>query len=127
MPFPSKPLLALLAPLFLADFGPTRAQEVSLLIQRSTLAGYRYHQAPALAAAMKVGDTLDLVREPDNPYDANAVRVEWQGRKLGYVPRASNAALAWAMDGGETVTARVAREETPRRARGRVVFEILLQ
>ena len=119
--------MVLLAPLVLAGSWPARAQEVSLLIQRSTLAGYRYHQAPALAAALKSGDTLDLVREPDNPHDANAVRVEWQGRKLGYVPRASNAALAWAMDGGETVTARVVREDTPRRVRRRVVFEVLLR
>ena len=127
MPFPSRSLFALLATLVLAGSWPARAQEVSLLIQRSTLAGYRYHQAPALAAALKLGETLDLVREPDNPHDANAVRVEWQGRKLGYVPRASNAALAWAMDSGETVIARVAREETPRRARRRVVFEVLLR
>src|SRR5689334_23732236 len=33
---------------------------------------------------------LDLVREPENPHDANAVRVEWRGRKLGYVPRRDN-------------------------------------
>ena len=31
-------------------------------------------------------------REPDNPHDANAVRVSWRGRKLGYVPRRENAA-----------------------------------
>ena len=123
MPSPSSALFALLA----LACGPACSQEVSLLIQRSTLAGYRYHAAPALAGALLPGATLDLVREPDNPHDANAVRVEWRGRKLGYVPRANNAALAWAMDGGESVTAKVARNETPRRTRGRVVFEILLR
>jgi hypothetical protein len=28
-----------------------------------------------------------LVREPDNPYDANAVRVDIRGHKVGYLPR----------------------------------------
>ncbi len=130
MPSPSRsrlapgPLLALLA---LACNGAAPAQEVSLLVQRSALAGYRYYEAPALAAAIQPGEDLDLVREPDNPHDANAVRVEWRGRKLGYVPRASNAALAWAIDSGETVTARVVREEAMRRSRRRVVFDVLLR
>lgn len=124
MPSPSKVALALLSLLF---SGPVPAQEVSLLVQRSTLAGYRYYEAPALAAVLQPGETLDLVREPDNPHDANAVRVEWRGRKLGYVPRASNAALAWAMDRGETVFARAVREETQRRSRRRVVFDVLLR
>ena len=123
MPSPSSALLALLA---LATW-PAHSQEVSLLIQRSTLAGYRYHEAPALSGALQTGEILDLVREPDNPYDANAVRVEWQGRKLGYVPRSSNAALAWAMDRGENVTARVARDEALRRNRRRVVFDVPLR
>ncbi len=123
MPSPSSALLALLA---LASW-PAHSQEVSLLIQRSTLAGFRYYEAPSLAGAFRLGEALDLVREPDNPHDANAVRVEWQGRKLGYVPRSSNAALAWAMDRGETVTARVARDEALRRNSRRVVFDVLLR
>ena len=123
MPSPSRTLFALLA---LASW-PASSQEVSLLIQRSALAGYKYYEAREWAWALRPGETLDLVREPDNPHDANAVRVEWEGRKLGYVPRASNAALAWAMDDGESVTARVVREEPPRRARRRVMFDILLR
>jgi hypothetical protein len=31
--------------------------------------------------------TVELVREPANPYDPNAVRVEADGRQLGYVAR----------------------------------------
>ena len=118
------PLLALLT---LTCSWPIPAQEISFLVQRSTLAGYRYYEAPALAEAFDPGETLDLVREPENSHDPNAVRVDWRGHKLGYVPRASNAALAWAMDSGETVTARVARDETSRRRRRRVVFDVLLR
>ena len=98
-----------------------------LHVQRSTLAGYRYYQAPALAASIQPGASLDLVRESDNPYDANAVRVEWHGYKLGYVPRTRNAALAWAMDHGESVNASVAQGDRPRRIRARLEFDIFLR
>lgn len=112
--------LALAAPLIAA------AQEVRLLVQRSPLAGFRYHEAPGLMAQLSPGQPLDLVREADNPYDGNAVRVEWQGHKLGYVPRTQNAALAWAMDRGEPVEARVARQASGPRRR-RVEFEVFLR
>ncbi|MFM9971438.1 MAG: HIRAN domain-containing protein [Burkholderiales bacterium] len=102
------------------------AQEVRFLVQRSNLAGYRYHEAPAVAANLLPGTALDLIREADNPYDANAIRVEWQGRKLGYVPRLRNAALAWAMDRGERLSARVVADPLSNRARGRVTFEVYL-
>ena len=117
--------LTLLHLLAIAGSQASLAQEVSLLVQRSSLAGYRYYEAPSLAAAFKPGDTLDLVREPDNPHDTNAIRVDWRGRKIGYIPRKDNAALAWAMDSGEAVTARIARVEGLRRRR--IAFDVLLR
>lgn len=103
------------------------AQEVSLLVQRSALAGFRYYEAPMLATSLRPGETLDLVREPENPHDANAIRVEWRGRKLGYVPRRDNPALAWAMDNGELVTARIAPNDKLRNNRRRISFDVLLR
>jgi len=55
------------------------------------------------------------------------VRVEWRGRKLGYVPRAENAALAWAMDRGEPVRARVSRLAAHRNPRRRIEFEVYIE
>lgn len=40
-----------------------------------------------------------LVREPRNAHDANAVRVEIQGRKIGYIPRDDAERLAPMLDG----------------------------
>lgn len=100
------------------------AQSVRLLVQSSPLAGFRYHDAPDAFAAMRVGDALSLAREPDNPHDASAVRVEWRGRMLGYVPRAANDALAWAMDRGEPVSARISRLQPHRNPRLRIEFEV---
>ncbi len=31
--------------------------------------------------------TAHLIAEPENPYDPNAVRVEIEGKKVGYLPR----------------------------------------
>lgn len=98
------------------------AQEVRLLVQRLPLAGFRYYEARAQFAHLTPGDRLALVREPDNPHDSRAVRVEWRGRKLGYVPRAHNAALAWALDTGEPLSARVALLAT--RPYRRIEFDV---
>ncbi|MDP1653037.1 MAG: HIRAN domain-containing protein [Rhodocyclaceae bacterium] len=85
-----------------------QAQTVKLLVQSSPLAGFQYHAGKVLWEQLKVGDTLTLIREPVNPHDARAVRVEWHGVQLGYLPRAENEAVAAAMDRGERVAARIA-------------------
>jgi hypothetical protein len=100
---------------------------VRLLVQSSPLAGFKYHQAPAVWRDLRVGDALQLEREPDNAYDSGAVRVRWQGHMLGYVPRAHNAALAWAMDGGETLSAHISRLQPQRSPRKRIEFEVYVE
>lgn len=115
----------LLSALLLA--APARGQSVQLLVQDSPLAGFRYGEAAAVWPSLQQGDALDLVREPDNPHDANAVRVDWRGRKLGYVPRRENAAVAWGLDRGAPLRARVSRlVEHPNPAR-RIGFEIYIE
>src|SRR5450759_2932228 len=81
--------------------------EIRMLVQSSPLAGFQYYQGKQLWDEIKVGDPLALVRETDNPHDNNAVRVEWRGHKLGYVPRRENQAVARHMDRGGNVEARV--------------------
>ncbi len=126
MRFPTIELLTTLA-IMATAMNAAFAQEVRLLVQRCPLAGFRYYEAPQLVGDIVPGELLQLVREPDNPYDANAVRVAWRGRKLGYVPRRQNAALAWAMDRGEAFDARVAeRPHRPRQRRG-IEFEIFVK
>jgi len=120
------PALALIAGLSLLP-RPAATQQVRLLVQSSPLAGFKYHQAPQVWSGMRVGDALQLAREPDNAYDASAVRVEWRGHKLGYVPRAHNAALAWALDRGEFLDARVSRMQPHRNPRRRIEFEVYVE
>lgn len=78
-----------------------------VLIQISPLAGFQYHAGAELWPQLAVGHPLALVREPDNRYDGDAVRIDWNGRKLGYLPRADNTAVAQMLDRGERLQARI--------------------
>ncbi|MFN3397286.1 MAG: HIRAN domain-containing protein [Sulfurimicrobium sp.] len=101
--------------------------EAKVFLQSSRLAGFRYYEGRALWPGMRLKDHLNLVREADNPYDANAVRVEWQGHKLGYVPRRENAALARFMDHGQHPDARITALSKEKR-RGRwIEFDVYLE
>lgn len=101
-----------------------RAEEVKVLVQSSPLAGSQYYALSSVWGEIRTGDKLLLKREPENRHDANAVRVEWNGHQLGYVPRAENRALAAAMDRGDKVEARVARMKRHRNPWQRVEFEV---
>lgn len=87
---------------------PAQAETIKVLVQSSPLAGFQYHAGAALWEQLREGDVLTLIRESDNPHDARAVRVEWRGTKLGYLPRAENQAVAAALDAGERVEGHIA-------------------
>ena len=101
--------------------------EVRMLVQSSPLAGFQYYQGGQLWDEIKVGDALTLAREPANPHDSNAVRVEWRGHKLGYVPRRENQAVARHMDRGRRVEARVSRLTQHRNPWQRIEFEVFVK
>ncbi len=107
--------------------GAVRAADVdsAILIQDSPLAGFQFHAGKTVWKELRVGDELALVREPDNPHDARAVRVDWRGRKLGYVPRRENADVARLLDRGELLAARISRLTSSRNPWERVRFEVL--
>ncbi len=117
------PVLALLAALA----APAAAAEARIIVQESPLAGFQYYEGKALWDMMRVGDPLRLVREPRNPHDANAVRIEWRGEMLGYLPRRENADVARQMDLGAPVKARVVRLTEARNPWQRVRFEVYVE
>ena len=75
--------------------------------ERLPLAGFRYHHGERLWPLLQPGQPLRLVREPDNPYDPLAVRIDWRGRKLGYLPRTGNASIARLLDQGQPLEVRI--------------------
>lgn len=80
------------------------------------VAGYRFHEGPAVEESLTPAMQLVLRREPWNAFDAGAIAV-WTsaGAKLGFLPRSENRTLARLMDAGVPVTARVTevRREAP--------------
>jgi len=127
MPSASSLAAAALACAALAAHAGERLASLRLLVQESPLAGYRYASAAEIWPLLRVGDELELSHEPDNPHDPNAVRVEWRGHKLGYVPRRENAALAWGLDRGERLRARITRLEPHPNPALRVRFEVFVE
>ena len=102
------------------------AETIRVLVQSSPLAGSQYYAVAELWPQIKPGDHLILIREPDNRHDRKAIRVEWNGRLLGYVPRAENRAVAQAIDAGEKLEARVSRLRDDPNPWRRVEFEVFL-
>ncbi len=118
--------LALALGLLLGISASATAETVKILVQSSPLAGSQFYAVGEVWPQIRLGDRLTLIREPENRHDRKAVRVEWQGRQLGYVPRAENRAVARALDDGEKLEARVSRlREDPDPWR-RVEFEVFL-
>ena len=98
-----------------------------ILVQSSPVAGFQFHEGKRLWDQLKVGDALTLVREPDNAHDARAVRVEWNGHMLGYVPRAENDAVARQLDRGNKLEARIVRLTRHHDPWKRIEFEVFLR
>lgn len=101
-------------------------ERIELQLQHSALAGSQYYALSSAWPDIREGDPLTLVREPGNRHDRNAIRIEWNGRQLGYVPRSENRVLAAAMDRGQRFAARVSRLRQHRNPWQRVEFEVYL-
>lgn len=108
-------------------FAGAEGSKVRLLVQSSPLAGSQYYAVGQFWSELKVGDALTLVREADNRHDRNAIRVEWRGHRLGYVPRRENSTVAAAMDAGDLLTARISRLTAHPDPWKRVEIEIFIQ
>ena len=100
--------------------------EASLLVQVCFVSGFGHYDGRRVFSRMQVGDVLQLVRDASDPDDGNAVRVEWQGHKLGYVPGNSNEDIARQLDYGNRLRARVIRLSRHRDPDRRVEIEIFL-
>jgi hypothetical protein len=79
--------------------GPEAPASGAVLL-RATLRGHRYHDGPHVLDRLRVGDALQLVREPENDFDEHAVAVHWKGAHLGYLPREHNRVVANLLDQG---------------------------
>jgi hypothetical protein len=73
---------------------------------------------------LRKGDALTLRREPGNRHDPRAIRVEWRGAMLGYVPREANYAAAQLIDRGTALSARISDLRAGGDPRQRLMIEV---
>lgn len=80
------------------EFSPKAAFE-SIRQQRSEpsrffmdfhIAGFAYYDGLEVIENLKIGRVVNLVGEPDNPRDPEAVAIYYEGKKLGYIPSSKN-------------------------------------
>ncbi len=64
------------------------------------VAGLKFTDAAKFLDDIKVDDVITLHHELENPTDPNAVRLEWNGRKLGYIPKAHNGDISRGLAAG---------------------------
>jgi len=101
---------------FVPPLKPRRARNRlrEALLLRARVVGTEFEpDAEKLISSMKEGDHPRLIREPDNPYDENAIAVTRRGRKIGYVPRQHNTILANLMDQEVMLVCNVERIDGP--------------
>ena len=73
--------------------------------------GVTFENRQAVVAILSEGERVSLIREPDNPFDHNAVKVvRWDRKQIGYLDRDLARKLAPLMDYyGRSIVATVKR------------------
>lgn len=82
------------------------------------IAGFQRYDGALALKHLKVGTKLKMVPEFDNPYDADAIALYADGKKLGYIPRTENEMPAMLMRFGhkrvyECIVTAVSRKAEP--------------
>ena len=111
--------LAAVSPVVVAD-------DRSVLIQNSPVAGFQFHRGDIVWPTLSIGASLALMREPNNSHDTNAVAVYYQNHKLGYVPQGENSAIAQMLDRGERLKATITQLSEGKNPWERIRFNISL-
>ena len=94
------------------------------LLMSCRVAGFQHHLGPRFLAQLKAGEALTLRREPGNRHDPRAIRVEWRGAILGYVPREANFTASQLMDRGTVLSARIGEMRRDGDPRHRLTIEV---
>lgn len=103
------------------------APRARVLVQTTLAAGLSHYEAKAVWDRLQPGDPLELVRESANPHDRNAVRVDWDGHVLGYLPQADNVDVARQLDRGQSLKARIVKLAKYRNHRRKLELEIYIE
>ena len=97
-----------------------------IVVQQSPIAGFQYYEGEHVFHLLRLNTPLQLKRDLKNTYDKNAVAIYAQGKKLGFVPRADNTAVAQMLDRDEKISARIVELTISENPWERVRFEVVL-
>ena len=118
--------------------------EQDVFLYGTEIAGTSYREnIEELYSRLNEGDLLTLIREPENPYDEYAIRIDVdadgipgyiptedypadKSRMLGYIPRAFNKVFARLMDAGKLLYG-VVRHKEKQNGYHKIVVKIYLR
>ena len=77
------------------------------------IAGFTYYDGLDVINELQLGTTVNLISEPENPYDPNAVSIYYGNTKLGYVPKNKNCLISDLLyfGHGYSVNARISQRD----------------
>ena len=73
------------------------------------IAGVQHHELHEVIEDLNEGDELDLICEPDNKFDPNAIRIEIEDTMLGYVPKKFSAKVSAALEVGHDLECKITK------------------
>ena len=88
-----------------------KKRDYGLMEKVISLAGTSFEQDNVRRFGCEDIGSYELVREPDNPYDRNAISVRLAHWKLGYIPAVDAKFLAPEMDTGKKFNALFSRRK----------------
>jgi len=95
-------LSALAASGFL-KFGFNKLQSNKIKLLSTNIAGLQYYKGIENINNFKINDEVQLIREPNNKYDRNAIAIYWNKLKIGFIPRSKNLIIKNLIDGGQNL------------------------
>lgn len=89
-----------------------KAFDDDILALESIVAGTSYLSLQEIEKQIIINESkLTLEREPKNEYDEFAIKILFEGQKVGYVPKSKNQTIARLMDAGKQFYAKVTEKE----------------
>ncbi len=86
--------------------------ERDIFLFDSSVAGTSFIEGiEELEPHLNIGDRLQFFREPDNPHDKQAIVIKnYDGVKIGYVPKADNLIFSRLMDAGKVLFGEITKK-----------------
>lgn len=78
-------------------------EQTSTYFLHCYIAGLQYYEVLEVWKNLEIGQTLELIPEPNNRYDEHAVIVAFDGKKLGYLPRSQNKVVSKILQAGHNI------------------------